>query len=37
MVAWLYRVELVPKVAYASVVWWLKKEKVFVFKTLEIL
>ena len=35
MVVWLYKPVLVPRVAYASVVWWPKTEHVSVFKKLE--
>ena len=34
MMVWLYKAVLVPRVAYASVVWWLKTEQVSVFKKL---
>ena len=35
MAVLLYKAVLVPRVAYASVVWWPKTEQVSVFKKLE--
>ena len=35
ILVWLYKAVLVPKVAYASVVWWPKTEQVSVFKKLD--
>ena len=35
MLVWLYKAVLVPRVAYASVIWWPKTEQISVFKKLE--